>query len=546
MSVTLSFHGACGIVTGSCFRLSTQKSSVLIDCGLFQGTKTVRELNYRPFPFDVKSIDAVLLTHAHIDHCGLLPKLVRTGYKGPIHATDATCDLLSYVLPDSGHIQEWEVERLNWRNVRRGRPPVTPIYTQADAEQTLNHLKPISYDSWVTVTDGIRARYWDAGHILGSASIELSVDVPNENEPLTLLFSGDIGPGGKVLHDDPESPRGLDVVVMETTYGNRERSDATTEMRREHLQAVINSGLTKGGMVLIPCFAVERTQELLVDLDALFDSGAIPTVPVFVDSPLATRATNVFDRHLSELEDMDGTHPFRRDNIHYLIPAEESKSLNRLKGGAIIMAGSGMADAGRVRHHLKNYLHRPDATVLLVGYQAPGTLGHLLEQHVDVVRIQGEEIAVRAAIHKLDDYSGHADRANLLGWLQDRIPVENDLFLVHGEEESRVAMQEAAQQICGPGVSIHMPVIGETVRLSKNQSAKTLSRRPPIVTPNNTVSDWHNMYADTILALRHALEAAPSDADRRRLLDDVQHHIKSDHQNRKRPKGQKKNKKKKR
>lgn len=526
MAVTLTFHGACGIVTGSCFRLSSSYGTILIDCGLFQGTKTVRELNYRPFPFDPKTVDAVLLTHAHIDHCGLLPKLVCAGFKGSISATTPTCDLLSYVLPDSGHIQEWEVERLNARNLRRGRMPVDPIYTQADAERTLRQLKAISYDTWTPVTEGFHARYWDAGHILGSASIEVQVDMPKGQDPLTLLFSGDIGPSGKVLHDDPEAPHGLDVVVMETTYGNRARPNASASKRRQKLKKIIGGGLRKGGMVVIPCFAVERTQELLVDLDTLFDSGDLPAVPVFVDSPLASRATNVFDRHLSHLNHNGPTHPFRRDNIHYLIPSEESKTLNRLKGGAIIMAGSGMADAGRVRHHLKNYLHRSDATVLLVGYQAPGTLGHLMQQGNDAVRIQGEEIAVRAAIHTLDDYSGHADSAHLLQWLQDRLPINNDLFLVHGEEESRLEFANAARGICDPRVSIHMPVIGQTVRLSKTKGAKVLAQRTPTISPSSVTTDWHNMYADTVLALRHALEAAPSDADRRSLLETVHNKVK--------------------
>ena len=491
MAVTLTFHGACGIVTGSCFRIATADSTILVDCGLFQGTKTVKELNYRPFPFDPKKVDSVLLTHAHIDHCGLLPKLVRAGFDGTIWATAATNDLLSYVLPDSGHIQEWEVERLNARNLRRGRLPIDPIYTQADAERTLGQLSSVTYRHWTDVAKGIRACYWDAGHILGSASIELAIDLPKQSEPLSILFSGDIGPSQKVLHDDPDSPRTLDAVVMETTYGNRVRNDVSPEKRQRKLKKIISGGLKKKGMVLIPSFAVERTQELLFDLDALFDSGDLPVVPIFVDSPLAARATNVFDRHLSHLNDGSSTHPFRRDNIHYLIPAEESKSLNRLTGGAIIMAGSGMADAGRVRHHLKNYLHRPDATVLLVGYQAPGTMGRLLEEGRELVRIQGDEIVVRASIHKMDEYLGHADKPHLLQWLKDRAPIKNDLFLVHGEEESRLDFKDDAQSVCGDTVVIHTPVIGETVRLSKNKSGKVLARRTPILSQSNTVSDWH-------------------------------------------------------
>lgn len=522
MSVTLTFHGACGLVTGSCFRLVTPTATVLIECGLFQGTKTVRTLNYGPFPFDPKSIDAVLLTHAHIDHCGLLPKLVRAGYRKRIYSTAATTDLLSYVLPDSGHIQEMEVERLNRRNRRRGKAGVSPIYTRKDAENTLTQLSPARYQSWFEVASGVRARYWDAGHILGSASIELSVDMDGEDEPLSILFSGDIGPSGKVLHDDPDSPQNIDAVVMETTYGNRDRDDISAEERRARLGALIGDGLERGGMVLIPCFAVERTQELLFDLDALFDAHVLPTVPVYIDSPLATRATEVFDEHLDQLGvDSNGTHPFHRDNVKFVRDVEESKSLGRLSGGAIIMAGSGMADAGRIRHHLRNYLHRSNTTVLLVGYQAPGTMGKLLEEGRKMVRIYGDEVAVRARISKIDEYSGHADRNHLLAWLKDRLPIHNDIFLVHGEEEARLSFAELAKERIGPELPLRMPVVGETVRLSKTKPAKTLAKRTPTLVYEDTVADWHNMYAETVLGLRHTLEKSSNDQERRVLLEKI-------------------------
>lgn len=522
MSVTLTFHGACGLVTGSCFRLTTPTASVLIECGLFQGTKTVRSLNYGPFPFDPKALDAVLLTHAHIDHCGLLPKLVKAGYRKRIHSTAPTSDLLSYVLPDSGHIQEMEVERLNWRNRKRGKPEVAPIYTRKDAENTLAQLTPAVYQEWFDVASGVRARYWDAGHILGSASIELAVEMAGEEAPLSLLFSGDIGPTGKVLHDDPESPCDIDAVIMETTYGDRERNDISPEERRARLGALIGDGLERGGLVLIPCFAVERTQEVLVDLDALFDAHILPSVPVYIDSPLATRATEVFDDHLDELDtDGSGTHPFHRDNVKFVRDVEESKSLSRLSGGAIIMAGSGMADAGRIRHHLRNNLHKSNTTVLLVGYQAPGTMGKLLEEGRKTVRIQGDEIAVRARIRKIDEYSGHADRDHLLAWLKDRLPIHNDIFLVHGEEEARLSFADLARDRLGQDLPLHLPVIGETVRLSKSKPAKTLAKRTPILAQQDTIADWHNLYAETVLGLRHALEKSSSDSERRKLLEQI-------------------------
>ncbi len=515
MKLSLTFHGAVGTVTGSCFRLQTGDGDVLIDCGLFQGTKTVKELNYRPFPFNPSAIKAVLLSHAHIDHSGLLPKLVRQGFKGPVYTTGGTADLLEFMLPDSGYIQEMEVERLNRRNRQRGRAAVQPIYTQADAQAAIKRLRGVDYGDWVEVLSGVRARFWPAGHILGSASVE--VEVTRRNAATRILFSGDLGPGGKTFHADADGPERPDWMVLETTYGDRERAEVGEAERQALLRDEVRAALAAGGNLLIPAFAVERTQELLYDLHRLFDRGEIPTVDVFLDSPLADAVTGVFRRHLTELETKGD--PFARSNVHRVRSAAESQKLNAIAGGAIIMAASGMCDAGRIRHHLKNNLWRPEATVLLVGYQAPGTLGFLLHQGAKRVRIHGEEIEVRARIRSLDVYSGHADRSSLLSWVAARQGVGRGLFLVHGEEEARAGLRSALVERGWDPALIRLPDLDEVVDLTAAAPARAADGTPRLEPAAMTAAtDWHNRYAAFLLGLHHALDAAPDDAAREALL----------------------------
>ncbi len=286
MSVTLRFCGATQTVTGSCYLLQTRSGRFLIDCGLFQGQKTLKELNYRPFPFNPADVDVALLTHAHIDHSGLLPKLTREGFKGRILATRGTIDLCSYMLPDAGSIQESEVAALNRRNAARRRPTVSPIYTQADALASLQSFRPVEYEIWADVVPGVRARYWNAGHLLGSASIELEFAGEGvSGQPLRLLSSGDIGPDAKLLQPDPEAPSGFDYVLSESTYGDRIRAAITPQQRRQRLAGEVNDAAAAQGALLIPAFAVERTQELIIDLVDLMERGEIPIAPIFLDSP---------------------------------------------------------------------------------------------------------------------------------------------------------------------------------------------------------------------------------------------------------------------
>lgn len=520
MSVAVTFCGAAGTVTGSCIRVAHPKGAFLVDCGLFQGSKTVKELNYGAFPFAPADIDFVLLTHAHIDHAGLLPKLTKGGFDGPIVATAGTRDLLTYMLPDSGHIQESEVARLNRRNAQRGRAAVAPIYTRADAEACLSRIRPVDYGHWTEPGAGVRARFWNAGHVLGSASVELEVETGEAGEgPLRLLFSGDIGPRHKLFLPDPDSPEGLDYIFCESTYGDRLRPAVTPERRRRMLGDEVTAALRRGGNLLIPAFAVERTQELLLDLALLADEGAIPDVPIFLDSPLAIRATEIFAAHREALEDIpEGRDPFRRRNIRFTETAEESRAIARVQGGAIVIAASGMCDAGRIRHHLKQSLWRSDATVLLTGYQVPGTLGHLLAAGKPRVRIHGEEVAVRAAIRRLDLYSGHADQAQLAEWLTRRLPVRG-IFLVHGEDDSRTALRDV---LVRGGVSrrrIHLPRLDDTVDLTGRRGIRMQPgshRLPPRAVAAGT--DWHNDYAQLVLDLQQAVQQAPDDTTRHRML----------------------------
>lgn len=525
MTITLKFCGAAGTVTGSCFLLSHPGGRVLVDCGMFQGPKTLRELNYGAFPFDPSSLDAVLLTHAHIDHSGLLPKLCRDGYRGEILATVETKDLLKWMLPDSGAIQEAEVQRLNRRNARRGRPPVDPIYTRDQAEAALRRIAVVKRDRWIDAAPGIRARYVDAGHILGAASIELEVASEEPEQPAArLLFSGDIGPQGKAFSQGPQGSSNFDYIVVEATYGDRERQRVSEAGRRAALKREVLAAHKAGGSLLIPAFAVERTQELLHDLVALMAEGALPRIPVFLDSPLALRATAVFEKYRHRLGlPRQGDSPFRAPNIHFVETVEQSKALGRLRAGAIIIAGSGMCEAGRIRYHLEDNLWRPEATVLFVGYQAPGTIGALLKQGVPAIRIHGQEVTVRARIRELDVYSGHADRRELLAWISARLPARRGIFITHGEESALAGLRDDVVALGFDRSRVIVPRLDQTFELYPATAARLMkpaaaSRLEPKAEALVAGKDWHNDYAALVLDLQHKLRATDDEPSRRKLL----------------------------
>ncbi len=515
MSVKLRFCGASRTVTGSCYLFETPAGRLLVDCGMFQGPKTLKALNYGAFPFRPSDIDAVLLTHAHIDHSGLLPKLVRAGFSGPIWATRGTIDLCSYMLPDSGSIQESEVASLNRRSAARGRAEVTPIYTQADAVAALTAFRSVEYEAWTPVMDSVRARYWNAGHLLGSASIEIEfAGAGKAGAPLRVLLSGDLGPDAKLLQPDPEAPSDLDYVICESTYGDRDRPPVTNESRRARLAEEVRDAQKAGGALLIPAFAVERTQELIVDLVDLMDRGVIPAAPLFLDSPLAIRATEVFRQHAADMGP-DVGRLLSSPHLRCTETVDESKAIMRLAGFHIIIAASGMCDAGRIRHHLKRWLWRREATVLLTGYQAQGTLGRFLDEGAKAVRIQGEEIKVAARIHRMDDYSGHADGPELARWIAARRPIKRGVFLTHGEEPELEGLSKRIAERSVRAAQIFVPVLDDVYELTTAAPTPIDGAHRRRLAPEAVVAlDWHNDMSKLILGINAAIEAAADDRSR--------------------------------
>ena len=522
---TLTFHGAARTVTGSCMELHQDGSRVLIDCGLFQGSRSLETLNREAFRFDPAALDGVILTHAHIDHSGLLPKLVADGYAGPIWCTEPTRDLLRHMLPDSGRIQESEAERRNRRADRADEAAIAPIYTEADAEAAVGQCRIVDLQSWFEPAEGVRARLWNAGHILGSASAELDAG------GVRTIFSGDLGPDYKAFHPDPSGPAGVDHVICESTYGDRVREDVTIEERRTLLEAEIRGAITRGGNLVIPVFALERTQELLLDVASLINTGRLPRVRLFVDSPLATRATDVFFRHRELLEDLGSGEIFRHPAFHFVDSVEQSRRLNHVSG-AIIMAASGMCEAGRIRHHLRHNLPRRDSTILFVGFQAAGTLGRAIADGAKRVRISGRDVDVRAQVRHMDSYSAHADRDDLVAWIEARRPITGSLFLSHGEAGAIEAFRRTLQS-SDPAASIVTPEIGERYALSAGQPAKRVATGRTELR-GVVGGDWQNDYARFATSLKQALAAIENEAGRREAIERMRSILESyrDHRSR--------------
>ena len=513
---TLTVHGAARTVTGSCFEVAVGRRRLLIDCGLFQGPRTLEALNREPFAFDARKIDAVLLTHAHMDHSGLLPKLTAEGYSGPIWCTAPTADLLSVMLPDGARIQEQDAARRNRRADRADEPPIEPLYTLADAEQAADLARIAGLEEQFEPAPGFQARFWNAGHILGSASVEIFAGGTR------MLFSGDLGPEHKSFQRDPNGPRSLDHVFCESTYGDRDRETMTIEQRRSVLEAEVKTALDRGGNLVIPVFALERTQELLLDLAHLLDERRIDNIQVFIDSPLASRATEIFRKHRLELEGIGDEEIFRHPSFHFVASVEESIRLNAVSG-AIILAASGMCEAGRIRHHLAHNLSRPHSTILFVGFQAQGTLGRTIIEGAKRVRISGRDVAVRAQIRGIDTYSAHADRTELLAWMRARQPMRGSLFLTHGEGKAIEALKSDAAKFLR---SVIVPEIGECYALPAAAPAQRLSTGRTDL--RQAISrDWQNDYADLAVNLKQKLRQIENDAKRmeaiarmRAVLDD--------------------------
>jgi metallo-beta-lactamase family protein len=435
----IEFHGADEGVTGSCHLVECAGKRILIDCGLYQGRRELDEDNADAFGFDPAAIDGVLLTHAHLDHCGRLPLLAKRGFRGEIITTAASRELAKLVLLDAAHIQEEDAERRQRQGSRRKHDgAAAPLYTMTDALETFDLFGRIArYDTELDVAPGIRATFIDAGHILGSASVVLEIEEGGERRK--LVFSGDLGNAGRPLLRSPTPPPEVDAVVMETTYGDRLHKPIAPSV--EELYAAIEGAFRRGGNVVIPTFALERAQEILFYLREAVDSGRLPrTMQVFLDSPMAISATEIFRRHPEGYNEAtrelfaDDRDPFSLPGLHLTREASDSIALNRVSGGAVIMAGSGMATGGRVRHHLKHNLGRSASAIVFVGYAAEGTPARRIIDGADEVMILGEEVAVRASVHTINGFSAHADQAELLAWHEHTRAART--FLVHGEARS--------------------------------------------------------------------------------------------------------------
>lgn len=465
MHAKLSFLGAAQNVTGSKFLLEASNTRILVDCGLYQERK-FKQRNWEPFPYDPSSIDIMLLTHAHVDHSGLIPKLVRDGFDGKIYCTHATADIARIILLDAAHLQEEDAaykKKRHQKEKRKGPYPETPLYTTADAEASFPHFSGVGYRETVNLAEGITATFHDAGHVFGSSTIDVSVT--ENGEKRNILFSGDVGRDDKPILKDPYEYSDIDYAVVESTYGDRVHEEPMDIS--EKLAEIINSTVEAGGNIIVPSFALQRAQEVLYYMNELLIANKIPDIPVFLDSPMAIRITEVFKRH-KELYDKemaqlvsDKKSPFDFPGLQMVQTSEESKALNYLKAPAMIIAGSGMCTGGRIKHHLVNNITRPESTVLFVGYQAVGTLGRSIVDGIKKVRILGQRYPVRARIAEISGFSAHADRNEILEWLGGISP--RRVFVVHGETKSAKEFGKFLRQQKGWKVSV--PIYGESAAL---------------------------------------------------------------------------------
>lgn len=452
----IKFCGAASGVTGSCHLISTENHKILLDCGQFQGGKQMEALNREPFPFDPSEIECVILSHAHIDHCGRIPLLVKHGFRGKIYCTDATADLLDVMLKDSGFIHEKEAEWQNRKNERAGRKPVEPLYTLKDSEEALKLVAPVMYDQLFEINDQMKIVFNDAGHILGSAITELWV---TENDKVTkIVFSGDLGVMDRPILRDPTVIKKADCVIMESTYGNRLHPENSTSISQ--LLDIVIKTIRRGGTVVIPSFAVGRTQELIYEFNRFYEErpeyrDELDKVTVYIDSPMATTATEVFRKNAQVFDEetkayiLKGDNPLDFPNLRFTRSTAESQALNMDHKPKVIISASGMCEAGRIRHHLKHNLWDPKSSVVFVGYQAEGTLGRLLVNGTKDIALFGEAVHVNAEIYNLEGFSGHADRAGLLSWVKGFQKKPAQLFLVHGEAESKEALAESIKEQTG-------------------------------------------------------------------------------------------------
>jgi metallo-beta-lactamase family protein len=455
----IHFQGAAQTTTGSMHLLDFGSKKILLDCGMYQGNRKKAFEKNRNFPFDATSIDAVVLSHAHIDHSGNLPSLVKRGYKGPIYATPATIDLCRIMLKDSAHIQEKDVFYVNKKRKKKGQKPFEPLYVQQDAEAALDQLRSLSYDQPLDLIDGVKLTFRDAGHILGSA---ISVfDIEENGAKKRLLFTGDLGRSGMPILRDPQVVNDVDYLITESTYGNR--THPAREDVEKTLLELCKKVLKRGSKLIIPAFSVGRTQQILYFLHELWAAKQLEEIPVYVDSPLSTKATEVHDRHAEcydeEMRDLilHREDPFTMRRVRFTASVEESKALNVMKGPVIVISSSGMCEAGRILHHLKCSVGDDRNIILIVGYQAEHTMGRRLVEHKPDIRIFGETYKLRAEVHSIQALSAHADRNEMLAYFKAMGPEVKKAFVVHGEPEQQKPFAEALSKLGAQEVIIPAP-----------------------------------------------------------------------------------------
>ncbi|HEY3424837.1 MAG TPA: MBL fold metallo-hydrolase [Negativicutes bacterium] len=527
----LSFLGAARMVTGSSYLLEVGNQKILVDCGMFQGSKTISALNRREFVYNPAAIDCVLLTHAHIDHCGLLPKLCNDGFKGKIYATKATTELCQIMLPDSAHIQEFDAEIANRKGKRAGKAHVDPLYTVDEAYACLQQFSATNYDDELRLSPAITVRFKDAGHILGSSVVE--VWVTEDTKTAKFLFSGDLGQPDQPIIKDPTFIEAADYIITESTYGNRLHEHYDKE---EKLAEIINESVRRGGNIIIPSFAVGRTQVILYYLHQLLKAGKIPDIPVIIDSPLAISATSIF-MHNTQDYDSEAVSQLQKEHINPLLmpqltftkTAEESKALNQLDKPAIIISASGMADAGRILHHLKHNLWRPEASILFVGYQAEGSMGRRLIEGAKRVRILGEEISVKAQIYNLDGFSAHADQEQLLDWLSHFTDKPANVFLVHGESDMSEPFAKLVQEKLK--LSTYIPQFGDVAVINGRdwhiEQSSIITSDPALKQLQDYLTQVENNYNEQRKQLEQVVLADASKApEALRRLEKMQDYIK--------------------